>query len=99
MYEGIKTATGPTSVKPALLKAKTGEVITDQSKQLQHWVENYLELYLTQNIVRDATLNAMPGLPVIEEHDIMAALEELSKAVDCIAYGKASGKDSIPPEV
>ena len=32
MYEGIKTATGPTCVKTAPLKAKTGGVITDQSK-------------------------------------------------------------------
>ena len=35
MYEGIKTATSPTSVKTAPLKSKTGEVITDQSIQLQ----------------------------------------------------------------
>ena len=45
MYEGIKTATGPTSVKTAPLKSKTGEVTTDQSMQLQHWVEHYFELY------------------------------------------------------
>ena len=53
MYEGIKTATGPTGVKTAPLKSKTGEVITDQSMQLQRWVEHYLELYSTQNIVTD----------------------------------------------
>ena len=34
MYEGIKTATGPISIKIAPLKSKTGE-ITDKSKQLQ----------------------------------------------------------------
>ena len=44
MYEGIKTVTGPTCVKTAPLKAKTGEVITDQSKQLQRWVEHYLDI-------------------------------------------------------
>ena len=62
MYEGIKTATGPMSVKTAPLKAKSGEVITDQSKQLQRWVEHYLELYSTQNIVTDAALDALPRL-------------------------------------
>ena len=36
MYEGIKTATGPTTVKTAPLQSKTSEVITDQSMQLQH---------------------------------------------------------------
>ena len=99
MYEGIKTVTGPTCVKTALLKAKTGEVITDQSKQLQRWVEHYPELYSTQNIVTDAALGALPDLPVMEELDEKPTLEELSKAIDCLSCGKAPGKDSIPPEV
>ena len=99
MYEGIKTATGPTSIKTAPLKAKSGEVITDQSKQLQRWVEHYLELYSTQNIVTDAALDALPRLPVMEELDEMPTLEELSKALDNLACGKAPGKDSIPSEV
>ena len=98
-YEGIKTATGPTSVKTAPLKSKTGEVITDQSMQLQRWVEHYLELYSTQDIVTDTALNALPGLPVIEELDNTPTLEELSKAIDGLACGKAPRKDGIPPEV
>ena len=49
MYEGIKKATGPATVKTAPLKSKTGEVITDQEKQLQRWVD----LYATQNVVTD----------------------------------------------
>ena len=99
MYEGIKTATGSTSVKTAPLKSKTGEVITDQSMQLQRRVEHYLELYSTQNIVTDTALNALPGLPVIEELDNTPTLEELSIAIDGLACGKAAGKDGIPPHV
>ena len=99
MYEGIKTATGPTSVKTALLKSKTGEVITDQSMQLQCWVEHYLEFYSTQNIVTDTALNALPGLPVIEELDNTPTLEELSIAIDSLARGKVPGKGGILPEV
>ena len=95
----IKTATGRTSVKTAPLKAKSDEVITDQSKQLQRWVEHYLELYPTQNIVTGAALEALLGLPVMEELDKMPTLEELSKAIDNLARGKAPGKDCIPPEV
>ena len=98
-YEGIKTATGPTSVKTAPLKSKTGEVITDQSMQLQRWVEHFLELYSTQDIVTDTALNALPGLPVIEELDNTPTLEELSKAIDRLACSKAPRKDGIPPEV
>ena len=99
MYEGIKTATGPTSVKTGPLKAKSGKVITDQSKQLQHWVEHYLKLHSTQNIVTDAALDALPGLPAMEELDELPTLEELNKAIDNLACGKAPGLDSIPAEV
>ena len=62
-------------------------------------MEHYLELYSTQNIVTDTALNALPGLPVIEELDNTPKLEELSIAIDGLACGKEPGKDSIPPEV
>ena len=90
MYEGIKTAS---------LKSKTGEVITDQSMQLQRWVEHYLELCSTLNIVTDTALNALPGLPVIEELDNTPTLGQLSIAIDGLSCGKAPEKDDIPPEV
>lgn len=51
MYEGIKKAIGPTPSKTAPLKSKTGEIITDQEKQMQRWTEHYLELYSTLNTV------------------------------------------------
>ena len=76
-----------------------GEVIADQSMQLQRWVEHYFELYSTQNIVTDTALNALPGLRVIEELDNMPTLEELSIAIDGLACGKAPGNDSIMLEV
>ena len=99
MYEEIKTAIGPTSVKIAPLKAKNFEFITDKRKKLKRWVEHYLELYSTQNIVTDAALDALPSLPVMEELDNPPSLEELSKAIDCLACGKAPENDGIPPEV
>ena len=99
MYEGIKKAIGPSISKTAPLKSKTGEDITDQSKQLQRWVEHYLELYATQNNVTDTALDAIPDLPVMEELDTEPTLEELGKAIDCLACGKAPGSDGIPPEI
>ncbi len=78
--------------------SRTGEVIIDQEEQLQRWVEHYLELYATQNIVTDTAMDAVPDLPVMEELDIPPTLEELSKAIDCLACGKAPGSDGIPPE-
>ncbi|XP_047495828.1 craniofacial development protein 2-like [Penaeus chinensis] len=67
MYEGIKKATGPAPSKSAPLKTKTGDVITNQGKQLERCVEHYLELYATQNVVTDAALADTPDLPVTEE--------------------------------
>ena len=99
MYEGIKKATGPTTSKTAPLKSKTGEVITDQEKQMQRWTEHYLELYATLNTVTDNALIAIPDLPTMEELDISPTVEELNKAIDYLACGKAPGSDGIPPEV
>jgi len=38
MYDGIKTALGPTQSKTATLKSTSGEVITDNGKQIDRWV-------------------------------------------------------------
>ena len=92
MYDGIKTATGPTPTKTAPLKSKTGEVITDQGKQLERWVEHYLELYATQNVVTDAALDALPSLPVMEELDTLPSAEELGKPLTTSRAGTLQEK-------
>ena len=99
MYNGIKKATGPSATKTALLKTKTGGVITDQSRQLEYWVEHYLELYATQKVVSDAAPEALPYLSVMEELDTVPTAEELREAINCLTNGKGPGKDGIPPEV
>ena len=96
---GSKLPPAPRASKTAPLKSKSGETITDQSQQLQRWVEHYLELYARQNIVTDTALNALPSLPVVEELDDLPTEGELSKAIDSLACGKAPGKDGIPPEL
>jgi hypothetical protein len=49
MYDGIKAGTSPTATKITPLMSKTSEVTTDQGKQLERWMEHYLE-----NVVRVA---------------------------------------------
>lgn len=99
VYDGIKKATGPTPAKTAPLKSKTGEVITDQKKQMERWTEHYFELYATLTTVTDTALNAIPELPAMVELDAQPTMEELSKAIDRLSCGKAPGSDGIPSEV
>ena len=98
MYEGIKQATGKPVKKCAPLKSKTGEVITDQDKQMTRWVEHYLELYSRENLVSQEALDALEDVPVLEELDAEPTLEELSKAIDALSCGKAPGED-VPQDM
>ena len=50
-------------------------------------------------LVTDTALNALPGLPVIEELDNTLTMEELGIAIEGLACGKAPGKDGILPDV
>ena len=99
MYDGIKTAMGPVQNKTAPLKSSTGEVITDKGQQMERWVEHYADLYSRQNVVTSAALDAIECLPTMEELDTEPTVEELSKAIDSLAAGKAPGSDGIPPDL
>ncbi|XP_047122254.1 uncharacterized protein LOC124805727 [Schistocerca piceifrons] len=96
MYDGIKNAVVPTVRKTAPLKTKTGEVITDEGKQMERWVEHYLELYAAENEVSKDALDAVKQMPVMEEFVAMLTMEELGREIDCLANGKALGEDGIP---
>ena len=54
---GIKKATCPTIKKTAPLKTKSGEFMTHSNKQMEIWVEHYLELYSTENTITDEALS------------------------------------------
>ena len=97
MYDGIRKALGPTLKKTAPPRSSTGEAITDSGYQLERWVEHYSDILSRENIVSPPALDAVECLPSMEELDTEPTLEELSKAIDSLASGKASGRDGIPP--
>ncbi len=99
MYEGMNKAFGPSTIKIAPLKSATGDVITDHGKQMERWAENYQQLYSRENVVTDTVLKSTTPLPEMKELDALPTVDELSKAIDSLARGKAPGSDGIPPEV
>lgn len=66
---------------------------------MERWVEHYTDLYSTQNTVTVSALDAIECLPTMDELDVEPTLEELSKAIDNLASGKAPGNDGIPPDL
>ncbi|RXN35706.1 RNA-directed DNA polymerase from mobile element jockey-like protein [Labeo rohita] len=99
MYEGMKKAFCPSAIKTAPLKSTSGEIITDRSKQMERWAEHYQELYSRENIVTDTAIRNIMPLPIMEELDSPPTIEELGKAIDSLACGKAPGSEGIPSEI
>ena len=99
MYEGIKTATGPTQSKSAPLKSSSGELIVDKGKQMERWKEHYSDLYSRQSTVSESALAAMEQLSILHELDEVPTISDLKKAIDQLAPGKAPGSDEIPPDL
>lgn len=66
---------------------------------MERWVEHYSALYSIDNNVVDLALDAIEPLPIMQDLDAEPTLEELSKAIDSLACGKAPGTDSIPPDL
>lgn len=81
------------------LKSSSGVVLSDKNQQMERWVEHYTDLYSTQNTMTVSALDAFDCLPTMDELDVEPTLEELSKAIDNLASGKAPGNDGIPPDL
>lgn len=99
MYDGIRKSTGPVSSKSAPLKSKEGTIIIEKDKQMDRWVEHYLDLYSTTNSVSENAVNNIPSLPEMMELDTEPSIEELKEAIKALKSGKAPGSDGIPPEL
>ncbi|XP_076030443.1 uncharacterized protein LOC143018745 [Oratosquilla oratoria] len=75
------------------------DTITDRGKQMERWAKHYQELYSRKNVVSTAAVENSKVLPLMEELDAPPSTDELRKAIDFLASGKAPGNDGIPPEV
>ena len=66
---------------------------------MERWVEHYSELYSRENVFVTSALDTIEPMPVMKEVDAGPTLEELGKAIDSLACGKAPGTDGIPPDL
>ena len=66
---------------------------------MECWVQHYSELYSRENVITEEALNTIKCLPLLEELDSDATLEELNQGLDSLASGKLPSKESIPAEV
>ena len=62
-------------------------------------MEHYSDLYSRENTLSPAALDVIECLPTMDELDSEPSVEELSKAIDILASGKAPGNDGIPTEL
>ena len=63
---------------------------------MERWVEHYADLYSRENTMSPAAIDGINCLPTMDELDAEPLVEELSKAIDSLASGKAPGNDVIP---
>lgn len=88
MYESFKKALGPTQSKTAPLKTTNGEVITDEGKEMDRWVEHYSELCCRETSVVTSALDAIEPLLIMEDLDAEPTLEGLSTVIESLTCGK-----------
>ena len=66
---------------------------------MERCIEHCQEIYFQDNFVTVVVVTNSESLPVMEALNELPTVEELSKAIDALACGKAPGRDGIPPEV
>ena len=79
MYAGIKRTDGLAMRKTAPLKSASGELITDVNLQMERWVENYSDLYKSENQFSNERPASVNTVPLFEELDLLQEIKKLPK--------------------
>ncbi|RUS78611.1 hypothetical protein EGW08_013617 [Elysia chlorotica] len=91
MFEGLKKAFDSSQVEIVPLRWASGGISKVAESKWRGGSS------ITSIIVTDTAVERI--LPVMDEPDAKPSIEELSKAINTFASGKAPGIDGIPPEV
>ena len=99
-YDGLKAVYGP-SLKPTspILSADGKELLTDENKILERWVEHYSAVLNRQSSADPDIISGIQQRPTVFELDAVPSKSEVKNAIVKLSNGKAPGKDGIPAEI
>ncbi|KAG7304556.1 hypothetical protein JYU34_011506 [Plutella xylostella] len=99
MYQGIKSAIGPTKRKRAAIKDLDGNPIADKREELSRWAQHYTNLYSQEVAIRPDALANLTPRTVATELDVPPKGDEFIKALQSLKLGKSTGSDNLPAEL
>lgn len=99
MYQGIKSAIGPTKRKRAPIKDLDGNPITDREKELERWAQHYSSLYSQEVAICPGALTSLTPRSVMTELDDPPTADEFLVALQSLKLGKSTGLDNLPAEL
>ncbi|XP_063531447.1 uncharacterized protein LOC134742328 [Cydia strobilella] len=99
MYQGIKSAIGPTKRKRAAIKDLDGNPITEKAKELDRWAQHYSNLFSQEVSMHPATLANLSFRSAVTELDNPPTGEEFFEALQSLKLGKSTGLDNLPAEL
>ncbi|XP_063613563.1 uncharacterized protein LOC134786815 [Penaeus indicus] len=93
MYESLKKAFGPSTIKTGPIKSAKGVLIKGRSKQMKRWAKHFQELYSRETTVSNTALERTHPLLTMGELDAPPTIEELRK--EAVA-GEMLGAETAP---
>ncbi|PFX14558.1 Craniofacial development protein 2 [Stylophora pistillata] len=99
-YKKLKAIHGPCFKGMPAVRSSDGRIIlNDPTRIKERWAEHFEQLLNRPFHIANAVLDDLPSRPTLECLSLPITLDEVTNAISVLKNGKASGCDSIPPEV
>lgn len=98
-YDGLKAVYGPRVSGSVPVRSQDNTLLTDHQQILARWAEHFKSVL---NQASSFDVSVLAEIPQREVADYLAcppSQHEVSRAIKCMASGKAPGADGLPAEV